>query len=83
MLDENFYDSIVYGDSSLTDVFTNVNVNTSTGWIFLCSYAVALFRYVNRTGNVACFHYDSHCRNSRGIKMGNQTFRFLLTLITC
>ena len=49
--EENLHDSIaVYGDSFLTNVFTVSNVNTSSGCIlilFLCSYAVALFRYVN------------------------------------
>ena len=36
-----------------TDVFTVLNVNTSSGCIlFLCSYAVALFRYVNGRGNI-------------------------------
>ena len=47
--EENLHDSItVYGDYFLTDVFTVSNVNTSPGCIlFLCSYAVASFRYVN------------------------------------
>ena len=50
--EENLHDSIaVYRDSFLTDVFTVLNVNTSSGCIlFLCSYAVALFRYVNGRG---------------------------------
>ena len=60
--EENLHDSIaVYGDSFLTDVFTVSNVNISSGCILLlCSYAVALFRYVNRRGNVTYFLFDSH-----------------------
>ena len=67
--EEDLQDSTaVYGDSFLTDVFTVSNVNTSSGCIlFLCSYAVALFRYVNGRGNVIYFLFDSHCRNGRGI----------------
>ena len=62
ILEENLHDSIaVYGDSFLTDVFTVSNVNISSGCILLlCSYAVALFRYVNRRGNVTYFLFDSH-----------------------
>ena len=52
----------------LTDVFTNSNVNNSSGFIlFLCSYAVALFKYVNAAGNLTSFLFDLDCRNSRGI----------------
>ena len=59
ILEEDFHDSIaVYGDSFLTDVFTVSNVNFSSSCIlFLCSYAVALFRYVNERGNVIYFLY--------------------------
>ena len=66
ILEENLHDSIaVYGDSFLTDVFTVSNGNTTSGCIlFLCSYAVALFRYVNGRGNVTYFLFD--CRNNRG-----------------
>ena len=69
ILEENLHDSIaVYGDWFLTDVFPVSNVNNSSGCIlFLCSYAVALFRYVNGRGNVTYFLFDSHCRNTRGI----------------
>ena len=54
ILEENFHDSIsVYGDSFHTDFFNASNVNTSSGCIlFLCSHAVALFRYVNGRGSV-------------------------------
>ena len=74
--EENLHDSIaVYGDSLLTDVFTVSNVNTSSGSIlFLCSYAVALSRYVNGRGNVTYFLIDSHCRNSCGITDGRPGF---------
>ena len=52
----------------LTDVFTNSNVNNSSGCIlFLCSCAVALFKYVNAAGNLTSFLFDLDCRNSRGI----------------
>ena len=35
ILEENLHDNIaIYGDSFSTDVFTNVNINTSTGCIF-------------------------------------------------
>ena len=80
ILDENLHDSIaVYGDSFLSDVFTVSNVNTSSCCIlFLCSYAVALFRYVNGRGNVTYFLFDSHCRNSRGITDGGPGFSFLI-----
>ena len=67
--EKNFHGSIVvYGDSFLTDIFTFSNVNTSSGCIlFLCSYAVALFRDVNGRGNITYFLFDSNSRNSRGI----------------
>ena len=60
ILEENFHDSIaVYGHSFLTYVFTVANVNTSPGcMLFLCSYAVALFRYVNGLGNSAYFLFN-------------------------
>ena len=69
ILEENLHDSIsVYGDSFVTNGLTVSNVNTSSGCIlFLCSYAVALRRYVNGRGNVIYFLFDSHFRNSRGI----------------
>ena len=47
ILEEHLHDNrvAVYGDSFLTDVFNNSNVNNSSGCIlFLCSYAVALFK---------------------------------------
>ena len=48
ILEENLYDSkAVYGDFFLTDAFTVKNVNTSSCILLLCSYALALFRYVN------------------------------------
>ena len=77
ILEEHLHDSIaVYGDSFLTDVFTVSNVNTSSGCIlFLCSYAAALFRYVNGRGDVTYFLFDSHCRNSRGIRDGRPSGR--------
>ena len=76
ILKENLHDSIaVYGDSFLTDVFTVSNVNTSSDCIlFLCNYAVALFRYVNGRGNVTYFLFDSYCRDSRGITDGGPGF---------
>ena len=79
-MEENLHDSIVvYGDSFLTDVFTVSNVNTSSGCIlFLCSYIVALFRYVNGRGNVTYFLFDSHCRNSCGITNGGPSFSVII-----
>ena len=35
--------------------------------MFLCSYAVDLFRYMNGSGNVTYFLFNSCCRNSREI----------------
>ena len=60
ILEENFHDIIaVYRDSFLTDVFINANVNTRRVCIFfLCSYAVALFRYENGKGNLAYPLFD-------------------------
>ena len=57
ILKENLHDSAaVYGDSFLTDVFNSSNVNNSSGCIlFLSSYAVALFKYVNAAGNSTYF----------------------------
>ena len=80
ILEKNLHDSIAAcGDSFLTDIFTASNVNTSSGCIlFLCSYAVALFRYVNGRGNVTYFLFDSHCRNSRGIINGGSGFSVLI-----
>ena len=80
ILKENLHDSVaVYGDSFLTDVFNNSNVNNSTGCIlFLCSYAVALFKYVDTAGNSIYFLFNSHCRNSRGITDGELGFSVLI-----
>ena len=79
MLEENFDDSVaVHGDSFLTDVFNNSNVSNSSGDIlFLCSYAVTLFKHANATGNSTFFLFDSHCKNSRQITEVNQAFQFL------
>ena len=46
ILEEHLHDNrvAVYGDSFLTDVFNNSNVNNSSGCILLYSYAVALFK---------------------------------------
>ena len=80
ILEEHFHDSIaVYWDSFLTDVFTVSNVNFSSSCIlFLCSYAVALFRYVNERGNVTYFLFDLHCRSSQGITAGGSDFSVLI-----
>ena len=80
ILEEDFHDSIaVYGDSFLTDVFTVSNVNFSSSCIlFLCSYAVALFRYVNERGNVIYFLFDFNCRSSQGITAGVSYFSVLI-----
>ena len=80
ILDENLHDSItVYGDSFLTDVFNISNENNSSGCIlFSCSYAVAMLKHVNGTGNVSYFLFDSHCRNSRGITDGEIGFSILM-----
>ena len=69
ILEENLHDGIaVFGDSFLTDLFDIFNANNSSGCIlFLCSYAVAMFKHVNGAGNVSYFVFDSHCRNSRAI----------------
>ena len=50
--EENIHDSMaVYGESFLNDVFTVSNLNTSSDCnLFLCSYAAALFRYLNGRG---------------------------------
>ena len=62
ILEENLHDSIVVSeDSFLPDAFTVSNVNTSSGCLlFLCSYAVALFKYVNRRDNETYFLFESH-----------------------
>ena len=80
ILEENLYDSIAcYRDSFLTDAFTNANVNTSTGSVlFLYSYTVALFRYVNGTGNVGFFLFNSYCMNSGRITDGEPGFLVLI-----
>ena len=54
ILKENLHDSIAnYGDSFRTYFFNASNLNTSSGCtLFLCSHAVALFRYVNGRGSV-------------------------------
>ena len=53
ILEENLHDSVaIYGNSFFTDVFNNSIVSNSSGCIlFLCSYAVVLFKYVNAAGN--------------------------------
>ena len=80
ILEENLHDSVaVYGDSFLTYVFNSSNVNNSSGCIlFLSSYAVALFKYVNAAGNSTYFLFDSHCRNSRGITDCESGFSILI-----
>ena len=80
ILEENLHDGIsIYGDSFLTDVFNISNANNSSGCIlFLCSYAVAMFKHVNGTGNVSYFLFDSYCRNSRGITDGEIRFSILM-----
>ena len=80
ILEENLHDSIaVYGDSFLTDVFTVSNVNTSSGSIlFLCSYAVALVRHVNKRDSVTYFLLDSYCRHSHGNTDGEPGFSVLI-----
>ena len=80
ILEENLHDGIaVFGDSFLTDVFNISNANNSSGFIlFLCSYAVAMFKHGNGAGNVSYFHFDSHCRNSRGITDGEIGFSILM-----
>ena len=85
ILKENLHRSIaVYGGSFLTDVFTLSNVNTSSGCImFTCSYAVALFRYVNGRGNVTYFLFDLQCRIVVELQMGNQVFQFLSSFKAC
>ena len=69
ILEENLHDSVaVYGNSFFTDVFNNSIVSNSSGCIlFLCSYAIALFKYVNAVGNSTYLLFDSHCRNRRRI----------------
>ena len=79
ILEENLYDGIaVYGDFFLTDVFTVTNVNASSFILFLCSYAVALFRYVNWSSNITYFFVDSHCNYSRGTTNGKPGFSVLI-----
>ena len=46
--------------------------------MFLYSYAVALFRYVNGSGNVTNFLFDSHCRSSSGITDRESGFLVLI-----
>ena len=80
ILEENLHDGIaVFGDSFLTDVFNISNANNSSGCIlFLCSYAVAMFKHVNGAGNVSYFLFDSHFSNSRGITDGEIGFSILM-----
>ena len=75
-MEENLLDSLaVYGDPFLTDVFNISNVNNSSGCIlFFFSYAVAMLKNVNGTGNVSYFLFDSTCRNSREITDGEIEF---------
>ena len=79
ILEENFHDDIaIYGESFLT-VFNISSVNNGSGCIlFLCSYAVAMFKHVHGTGNVSYFLFDSCCRNSRGITDGEIGFSILM-----
>ena len=78
--EENLHDSVaVYGDSFLNDIFNNSNVNNSPGCIlFLYSYGVSLFRYLNAAGNSTYFLFDSHCRNSREITDCESGFSVLI-----
>ena len=80
ILEENLHYGIaVFGDSFLTDVFNISNANNSSGCIlFLCSYAVAMFKHVNGAGNVSYFLFDSHFSNSRGITDGEIGFSILM-----
>lgn len=42
--------------------------SNDTGCIlFICSYAVAIVRYVITAGTSSYFIFDSHCKNSSGI----------------
>ena len=62
ILEENLHGSRVVSENSFfPDAFTVSNVNTSSGCtLFLCSYAVALFKYVNIRGNETYFLFESH-----------------------
>ena len=44
----------------------------------LCSYEVALFRYLHGTNNVAYFLFDSYCRNSCTVTDGEPGFSVLI-----
>ena len=46
--------------------------------MFLYSYSVALFRYMNEAGNVVFFLFDSYCMNSRRITNGELGFLVLI-----
>ena len=80
ILEENLHDGVaVYGDSFLTDVFNNSNVtNSSRCILILCSYAMALFKYVNAGGNSTYLLFDPPCKNSRGITDGEPDFSVLI-----
>ena len=77
ILEDNLWDGIaVLGNCFLIDVNENTNLNTSTVCIsFLCSFAVALLKYVNGTGIVALIYiFDLQCRNSCRITDGETSF---------
>ena len=79
ILEENLYDSVaVYGDSFLTDIFNNSNVNNSSGCILLLyNYAVALFKYVNAVVNSTHFFLARTVEIALELQMVNQGFQFL------
>ena len=78
ILEENRHDGrAVYADSFLTDVF-NIYNNSSGCILFLCSYAVAMFKHMNGTCNVSYFLFDSHYRNSREI--ADEEIRFSILM---
>ena len=63
----------------LRDIFVlsaNINDSSTECVLFLCSYAVALFRCINHDGHVYYFLLDSHSRNSRGITDDQQATPF-------
>ena len=77
ILEDNLWDCIaVLGNSFLIDVNENTNLNTSTVCItFLCSFLVALLKYVNGTGIVALIYiFDLQCWNSCRIADGETGF---------
>ena len=79
--EENLYKGIVVqGEPSLRDIFILfANANDNTGCIlFLCSYVVAIGRYINHYGNVYYLLFDSHSRNSRGITDSQPAYSILI-----